>query len=419
MTTAKPAAPTAYYLAQAMHFMAGGMMGVVFPWLIVHELHESQARVGIAQFFANLPIMILVLVGGAAADGRDLRAYLGRLQLAAALMPIALALVIATGQLSYVSATACLTAGAILAAFIMPARDALLSYVTPPETGLARTAAMAVAATFAGQMFGTAIAASASTIGAVPLLAVQAMLLALAGVLSARVRLINPHAFKGGAPVHISRLVHETLDGLRTVARHERLRTIILYLALPGPLFNGMFLVGIPLLVRDVYRGDSAQLSGLIAAFLLGLTLSSFTMARIKPIERQGRLIMLMSLNNVLVFGLAHFAPPFWAFVLLIFFWGLGAGGSMAINRGMVQAAAPPAYRARVLSVLQLTQVAGGPPGALLYGFLAQWIGILDTLLIVPVTMVILWLGFRFFTNLWEFRREEAIAEATAPVALD
>ena len=41
---------------------------------------------------------------------------------------------------------------------------------------------------------------------------------------------------------------------------HERLRTIILYLAIPGPLFNGMFLVGIPLLIRDVYRGESAAL---------------------------------------------------------------------------------------------------------------------------------------------------------------
>jgi MFS family permease len=417
VTTGKPSAPTAYYLAQAMHFMAGGMMGVVFPWLIVHELEESQARVGIAQFFATLPIMLLILVGGAAADGRDLRAYLGRLQLAAAIMPIALAVVVATGQLSFVSATACLTAGAIVAAFIMPARDALLSYVTPPETGLARTAAMAVAATFAGQMIGTTIAASASTIGAVPLLAMQAMMMAAAGVLSARVPLVNPRAFHGGAPVHVSRLLHEMRDGLKTVAHHERLRTIILYLALPGPLFNGMFLVGIPLLVRDVYGGDSAQLSGLIAAFLLGLTLSSFTMARIKPIERQGRLIMVMSLNNVLVFSLAYLAPPFWAFVLLIFLWGLGAGGSMAVNRAMVQAAAPPAYRARVLSVLQLTQVAGGPPGALLYGFMAQWIGILNTLLIVPVVMVILWLSFRFLTNLWEFRREEA--EAAATVAFD
>ncbi|MBL9096057.1 MAG: MFS transporter [Alphaproteobacteria bacterium] len=413
------AIPASYLLAQACHFMAGGMMNVVFAWLIVHELHEKQVWVGVAQFFATLPMLFLILVGGAAADGRHLPSYIGRLQLAAGFTPIALALVIATGQLSFVTATAVLTAGSILAAFIMPARDALLSYVTPPETGLARTAAMAVSAMFAGQLVGTAVAASASTVGAVPLLALQALLMVVTGVLSSRVPLVNPHAFRDHVPVKLSRLLHEVADGIRIVTADKRLRTIILYLAIPGPLFNGMFLVGIPLIVRDVYDGESAMLSGLIVAFLLGLSLSSLAMAQIRPVERQGRMMMMLSLNNVIVFGLASFAPPFWAFVMLIFFWGLGAGAGMALNRGMVQAAAPPVYRARVLSVLQLTQVAGGPPGALLYGFMAQAFGILNTLLIVPVVTVLLWLSFRLLSDLWHFRREEAIAETTAPIALD
>ena len=127
--------------------------------------------------------------------------------------------------------------------------------------------------------------------------------------------------------------------------------------------------------------------------------------------------MMLLSLSNVIVFTGAYFAPPFWAFVALIFLWGIGAGANMALNRGMVQVAAPPAYRARVLSVLQLSQMAGGPPGALLYGFMAQWIGILNTLLLLPFVMAVLWISFFFFTPLWTFTREDAIAEATAPVA--
>ena len=419
MSDEKPKAPFAYLLAQALHFMAGGMMNVVFAWLIVHELHEKQVWVGVAQFFATLPVMFLILVGGAAADGRHLPAYLGRLQLVAAFTPIALAFVIATGQLTFVTATAVLTAGSIVGAFIMPARDALLSYVTHSPAELARTAAMAVSAMFAGQLIGVAIAASTSTVGAVPLLALQAALMVATGVLSSRVPLANPHAFKDHVPVKLSRLLHEMVGGLKIVAADKRLATIILYLAIPGPLFNGMFLVGLPLIVRDVYSGESAMLSLLIGAFLLGLSLSSLAMAQMKPVERQGRLMMLLSLNNVVVFSLAWLEPPFWAFALLIFFWGLGAGGGMALNRGMVQAAAPPVYRARVLSVLQLTQVAGGPPGALLYGLMAQAFGILNTLLMIPIVMIVLWLSFRFLTDLWNFRREAALAETTAPIALD
>lgn len=419
MNETKHQAPHGYLLAQALHFMSGGMMNVLFAWLIVHELHESQARVGVAQFFATLPMLFLILVGGAMADGRQLPAYLGRLQLMAAFIPIALALVVASGQLSFITATAVLTLGAVLSAFIMPARDALLSYVTHSPADLARTAAMTVSATFAGQLVGTAIAASASTVGAVPLLTLQAMLMVAAGVLSVRTPLANPQAFKDHVPVKVSRLLHEVMDGLRIVANDKRLATIILYLAIPGPLFNGMFLVGIPLMVRDVYNGESAMLASLIAAFLLGLSLSSLAMAHMKPVERQGRLMMLLSLNNFFIFTAAHFAPPFWAFVVLIFLWGFGAGFGMALTRGMVQAAAPPVYRARVLSVLQLTQVAGGPPGALLYGFMAQAFGILNTLLMVPAVMLVFWIVFRLFTDLWHFRREEATAQTTAPVALD
>ena len=150
----------AYMLALAAHFAAGGMMGVVFPWLIVHELHESQARVGIAQALASLPMMLLILVGGAAADGRDLRGYLARLQLGAATIPIALGLVIALHQLSFASATVCLFAIGILRLSSCP-RATRSVLCVPAILGLARTSALAVAATFGGQLSAPAIAASA------------------------------------------------------------------------------------------------------------------------------------------------------------------------------------------------------------------------------------------------------------------
>jgi hypothetical protein len=285
--------------------------------------------------------------------------------------------------------------------------------------GLARASAMAVAATFGGQLVGTAFAASASTIGAVPLLSLQAILLALAAILTGRLQTLNPHAFKDSEPSKLSRILHDIRDGFVVVWKHERLRTVILYLILVGPLFNGMFLVGLPLMVRDVYHGSSALLAALIGAFLAGLTISSFTMANVRPIERQGRALMLLALNNVIVFTLAYFEPPFPVFAVLMFSWGLGGGASMALSRGMVQAAAPAAYRARVLSVLQFSQVAGAPPGALLYGFMAQAFGILNTLLMIPPGVAVLWITFRLTTRLWYFTREEAIAEATAPDALD
>ena len=177
-------------------------------------------------------------------------------------------------------------------------------------------------------------------------------------------------------------------EGFKVVWRSERLRTIILYFILSGPLFNGMFLVGCRSWCATSTAANSAMLSGLLTAFLLGLTVSSFSISRLRPSERPGRLMMLFTLNNVIIFTVAHFAPPFPLFVALIFVWGLIGGIGMATSRGMIQAAAPHAYRARVLSMLQFANIAGGPPGALLYGFVSQAVGILNTLLIVPVVVV-------------------------------
>lgn len=404
----------AYMISLAANFAAGGMMSVVFPWIIVHELHESQARVGIAQAMASLPMMMLILVGGAAADGRDLRGYLARLQLGTAVIPITLALVIALHQLSFTSAILCVFAIGIFAAFIMPARDSLLSYVSPHSLGLARTSALAVAATFGGQLIGTGIAGTASTVGAVPLLCIQAALLALSAVLTARLKIPNPQVLHSAKPTKLLRLWPEMREGFKVVWQNERLRTITLYFVLAGPLFNGMFLVGLPLMVRDVYQGESAMLSGLLMAFLLGLTVASFSISRMKPTERPGRQMMLVTLFNIFVFGAAHFAPPFPVFAALIFLWGLIGGVSMATSRGLIQAAAPHAYRARVLSILQFANVAGGPPGALIYGFASQALGILNTLLIVPAAILALWISFRLFTRLWDFRREHDPQEAGA-----
>lgn len=398
---------TPYLFAQGTQFAAGGMMAVVFPWLITHELHETQVNVGIAQTVANIPFMLLILVAGAVADGRDLRAFLPRVQIIMALFPIMLAIIISTHMLSFMTATAIMFAFAIVGSFATPARDALLSHVTPHSLGLAKASALAVAATFGGQVIGTMIAASASDVGAVPLLAAQSVLLVISAMLTSKLHIISPFNITPQPEAQIKRLRHEMIDGLKVVWRNERLRTIILYLAVGAPVFNGMFLVGVPLMVRDVFHGSSVLLSTLITAFLLGLTLSSFGFSRMKPVERPGRLVMLLSFNNVFVFTLAHFVPNLTVFTVLMLTWGLTAGISMSLTRGMIQIAAPHAYRARVMSMLQFSQMAGGPIGALLFGVLAQYFGILNTILIIPISVIVTWLVFRFATNIWDFRRED------------
>src|SRR5690606_41595181 len=80
-------------------FLASGIQGVLFPWIIAFDLNDSSERVGIAQMLSMLPMLVLGMFGGAAADRAELRIHLMRLQAFSILPPIALALFITNGHL--------------------------------------------------------------------------------------------------------------------------------------------------------------------------------------------------------------------------------------------------------------------------------------------------------------------------------
>jgi MFS family permease len=396
-----------YLLAQGIQFAGGGMLAVLFPWLITQELKESQINVGLAQTFANLPFLFLILVAGAVADGRNLKAYLPRLLVVMAMMPVLLALLVASGALTLVTATAVIFVLSALTAFATPARDAMLSHVVPHGPDLARASVQTVAATFGGQVIGTLLAALASDVGAVPLLCVQAALMTFAAMLMSRVQTITPFIERPRQGSMVGHLRSELMDGFRLVWGHERLRTLILYLSISAPLFNGMFLVGVPLMVRDIFQGSSAMLSIQFTIFLTGMTLSSFALSRRHPVERPGRLIMLLFLTHIVVFTCVWLFPDRNVFTVLMFFWGLSSGASMSQSRGMIQTAAPPAFLGRVLSMQQFSMMAGAPIGALLFGALAQAFGVLNAVLAIPIGVSLIWIVFRLRTGLWHFRRED------------
>ena len=411
MTEAAASSPSLrrYLIAQSTYFAAGGLSGVLYPWLLVHELHEGEALVGVAQALSSVPTMLLVLVGGAAADGRNLRQYVAQLQLSAALAPIALGMIIALHALSLPIVVIYGFLFATVAAFVMPARDALLFYVAPSDLGLTRTVAFATSATYGGQLAGILLAGSASMVGPVALLSAQAAFLAVAAIATGRLRLAREHVTTTAGRPQWRVLWPQVKQGVGAAWSDARLRTVILLIVLGSPVFNGVFLVGFPLLNRAYYGNGSATLAGMPLAFMAGITLSSLALARLKPIARQGRVFMFSYANSFFVLTAMHFALPYPALLALIFWWGLGSGVGATISRSIVQAAAPDAYRARVLSIFQFGQVWGGPPGALIIGFCAQSFGVRNALLVPAAVTAMLWLGFGFFTPLWRFRRDEAL----------
>ena len=385
-----------WYLAEVSSwFASSGMQTIVFPWLVTVVLHEPAARVGIAQMSLMAPSIFLMLLGGAVADRADCRRLLVRGHLVAALPPLLLGVVVARGGLAYGGLIAYALAVGTAGAFVMPARDAMLTRVA--AGGLGRAVAVMTATQFAAQLAGIVVGGSAGAIGAPALLLLQAAVLALGGIAALRLPAALPMA---GAAAR-SRL-GAMRDGLRAAAESSILVPVLIANLAVGVLYVGAFLVILPLVVRDVYGGGSAQLSLVSLGFWGGTIGSTLVQIRLGALRRPGRAIVVALFLGAGVLAAMAWPSPFPAFVALCLVWGLGAGVVMTQARTLVQSAAPETHRARILSLFQLGLMGGAPVGALLIGYLAALTGPRGAAVYPATCMLLVLAGLLLRSRLWQ-----------------
>lgn len=385
-----------WYLAgTSSWFASSGMQTIVFPWLVTVVLHEPAARVGIAQMSLMAPSIFLMLLGGAVADRADCRRLLVRGHLVAALPPLLLGAAIAGGWLAYGGLIAYALAVGTAGAFVMPARDAMLTRVA--AGGLGRAVAVMTATQFAAQLVGIAVGGSAGTIGAPALLLLQTAVLAFGGIAALRLPAAPPMA---GAAAR-SRL-GAMRDGLRAAAESSILVPVLIANLAVGVLYVGAFLVILPLVVRDVYGGGSAQLSLVSLGFWGGTIGSTLVQIRLGALRRPGRAIVVALFLGAGVLAAMAWPSPFPAFVALCLVWGLGAGVVMTQARTLVQSAAPETHRARILSLFQLGLMGGAPVGALLIGYLAALTGPRGVAVYPATCMLLVLAGLLLRSRLWQ-----------------
>ncbi|MEO0961699.1 MAG: MFS transporter, partial [Pseudomonadota bacterium] len=169
-----------FYLGgQATWFSSVGLQMVLFAWLVTDVLDERAFRVGLAQTALMAPSLLFMIFGGAFADRSDTRAVLIRLHCAAAIPPLALALIIFSGELRYEWLIVYGLIMGSLSAFAIPARDSLLSTIAVRAFGddIQRAVTMASGVQFLGQLGGIIVAGAAAVTGAPALLALQSVVM--------------------------------------------------------------------------------------------------------------------------------------------------------------------------------------------------------------------------------------------------
>ena len=392
-----------YMAGQASWFISLGLQFVLFPFLVTNVLHETPARVGIAQMSLMIPSLVFMLYGGVIADRRDGRKILLLVHVLAALPPLALGLTIASGTMSYETLIIYALAMGTLGAFAIPARDAALTRVAGENVQKAVTIAMGTQ--LSAQLIGMLLAAATEFSGPAPLLYLQ-MAIMLAGGLSVyRLMAMPPHT-KTTVRTHP---LADILDGFKAAYATPGVLTVVGLMFGVGCFYVGSFLVVLPIMVRDVYQGGALEFSIVNACFWGGTILTTLTIMRTGHIARRGRAMMCALMSGAVVLVVLSFPVPFPVLCVLTFIWGLGAGTTMTMSRTIVQSSAPASHRARILSLFQLGFSGGTPIGALLIGQLVGRLGLYNAVLAPAAAMMFVLALVSVVTNFW--RRHDPVPE--------
>ena len=405
--------PLHYYLVgTGTWFMAFGVQGVMFSWLVAMVLRESPERVGIAQMALLLPGTLLLLLGGSYADRFGGRRLAMLAQGLACIAPLLLMAVVAADRLTFSAMLGYAVLMGIATAFVTPARDGLLNQVA--EGKVQRAVMLTSMIQFGLQVFGFVVASQADRAGAEIILCIQSLVLAVGIVAISRIPATQTH--RPGLP---QRLLGSLIEGGRSVFSSKSMRLIVVQNMAMAMFFMGSYIVTMPILVREVFAGTAQDLAFMNGANSLGLVSTILLLLRLGDVQRQGRALLLAQCLGALVLAGAAVAPSYVLWVVALFVWGVCGGAAMTMSRTIMQEQAPEAQRGRVMSFYSFSFMGAGPVGALICGYLVELFGPQLALMIAAGCMLavilVVWAG----SSLWrlEGHTHQALQEVQGEAA--
>ncbi len=397
-----------YLTGTALFLIPGGVQIVLYPWLVAVYLNESPTRVGLAQMASQLPMLLFILWGGWLGDRVDQRRLLITLNSLMVIPPLVVATLFSAGIFNYTILFCWALVGGTFAAFVQPARDALLNRVAGSD--IQRVVTMSIGVQFGVQILGFSLGSTADVVGPPVLLVIMACFMLSAAIATSRIPILPPMPKQ--APQHPLSAI---ADGIRLAWRDDAIRPAIGQTFSVGIFFAGAYMVLLPLMVRDLYGGGSADIAGTFAANMAGTVVVTLVLMRIGRVARPGRALLIGAVVSSSVLSLLLFDLPQWAFYVVIFMWGCCGGISMTMSRTIVQEAAVATHRARVMSVYSLGLMGGMPIGSFTLGVVTEYVGVRNAVWVPIIGMLLILIYLRLRTDLWHV--QSALQPLNEPVA--
>jgi MFS family permease len=355
-----------FLTGQGVSLVGTWMQSIAQGWLVL-ELTRSPFAVGLVTTLSTLPILFLTLYGGVVADRVDKRRFVMLLQTLMLIEALALAVLTLTGNITMGWIYGLAIFFGLATAFEVPARQAFLVELVPPEDLISAAAinsttynlARVVGPAIAGIVVALAGPGAAFAVNALSYLAVLIGLSRITKVHVPSVATVRPSVFTG---VRFIR----SRPALEALAWQMVLLTV----------FAGSFVPMLSVYARNALHVGSRGYGALTAAVGVGAVGGAIAMGALG--NRISRLQISVVSSATLAFAtmtLAFIRSPWPALA------ALGLAGAAMAGQGIstateLQLAAPSELRGRVMAVYSFVVLGLAPIGAFQSGLVAEHFGV-------------------------------------------
>jgi MFS family permease len=362
--------------------------------------------IGLARF---LPVFLLSLVAGVAADRFDRRKMAILTQVALGLVALLLGLTTSWGVVSIWMIFGLVIIQSVAVAFDGPARQALIPSLVPREN-LANAYSLTSIASKVGGILGPGICGVviaylglqwAYWINAISYLAVIAALIAMGDIRT----VIEKKAFE------LRGTFRDIREGIEFI-KNSPIIFSVMFLDFFGTFFSSANTL-LPFVARDILNVGPIPYGWLSASQAIGTVMIGLYLSQKTKLLRQGMLISI----SVTMFGLATIlfgvSTFFWLTMLALILIGVFDGLSSIIRNTVRQMLTPDAMRGRMMSITQIFFKGGPQLGEVESGLMAQILGVPFAIISGGVGCVIAtWIVIKSIPQLWNYNGDEAIITA-------
>jgi MFS family permease len=374
--------------------------------------------IGLMRF---LPVILLSLIAGVAADRFDRRKMTILTQVALGFVALILGLSTSQGLISLWMLFGLVAVQSVAVAFDVPARQALIPSLVPRED-LASAYSLTSIASKVGGILGPAISGLviaylglqwAYWINAISYLAVIAALIAMGDIKNVvEKKSLELHGSPGSSTGRGT--IRDIRAGIEFIKNSP-----IIFSAMILDFFGSFFSSAntlLPFVATDILHIGPIQYGWLSASQSIGTMMIGLYLSQKTKLRQQGMLISV----SVVGFGLATIlfglSTSFWLTMLALILVGAFDGLSSIIRNTVRQLLTPDAMRGRMMSITQIFFKGGPQLGEMESGFVAQILGVPFSIISGGVGCVLAaFVVVRKFPQLWKYNEEEGLPDGQVP----